>query len=152
MRWARWDWLDAKRRVLTVQRSVCAVSGEEWIPKDFELRRLDVKGELVQHLEAERARQKAESQLGDFLLRGRDEGKPLSADAAQKAFSKMVKSKGLDHSITIYSLRHTYATSLLRVSDIRTVQRRLGHASLRTTESYLHEIEPEDHPTDQLPY
>ena len=53
-------------------------------------------------------------------------------------------------SITLYSLRHSYATELLRVSDLRTVQRRLGHASIHTTEQYLHEIEPESQPTEAL--
>lgn len=64
----------------------------------------------------------------------------------------MVRTAGLDPRITLYSLRHTYATELLRVTDLRTVKRRLGHASIRTTEQYLHEIEPDAHPTRGLPY
>jgi integrase len=32
------------------------------------------------------------------------------------------------------------------------VQRRLGHANIHTTEQYLHEIEPESHPTEALPW
>ena len=64
-----------------------------------------------------------------------------------------IKDVGIDPNITIYSLRHTYATELLRQGvDLRTVQHRLGHASIRTTEQYLHEIEPEEHPTERLPW
>ena len=65
----------------------------------------------------------------------------------------MVATKKMDPGITVYPLRHTYAMSLLRAGvEVRTVQRRLGHSSIRTTEGYRHEIEPEQHPTDRLPY
>ena len=38
-----------------------------------------------------------------------------------------------------HSLRHSAATLELRAgADVRTVQARLGHASLTTTEGYLH--------------
>ena len=48
---------------------------------------------------------------------------------------------------------HQHATELLRAGvDIRTVQARLGHASLRTTELYLHALSPEEHTSDALPY
>ena len=152
MRWAQWTWLDAGRGILTVQRSVCTVTGETWEPKDNELRRLDVKEALVSYLDEERSRQEEAGVLGRYLLRGRSRGKPISSEGPGQAFRRMVAAEELDPSITIYSLRHTYATELLRISDIRTVQRRLGHASIRTTEQYLHEIEPEAHPTKNLPW
>ena len=43
---------------------------------------------------------------------------------------------------------------LLRIPDmdLRTVQEMMGHASIRTTESYLHPIRAERHPGDGLPY
>lgn len=152
MRWAQWTWLDRGRGVLTVQHSVCTVTGEEWDPKDYELRRLDVKQALVTYLEEERERQQTAGVLGRYLIAGRFEGKPISTEGPGQAFRRMILAEGIDPAITIYSMRHSYATELLRVSDIRTVQKRLGHASIRTTEQYLHEIEPEAHPTERLPW
>ena len=32
MTWAQWTWLHVSRRVFTVQRSVCELTGEVWIP------------------------------------------------------------------------------------------------------------------------
>jgi site-specific recombinase XerD len=70
----------------------------------------------------------------------------------------MVDEERTKDDITLYALRHTYCTTLLRPPpngaglDIRTVQLRMGHSDIRTTEQYLRDIEPEKHPTDALPY
>ncbi len=37
-----------------------------------------------------------------------------------------------------HMLRHTYATRLMRITDIRTVQELLGHQSVTTTQTYTH--------------
>ena len=65
----------------------------------------------------------------------------------------MIRDEGWDKSITVYSMRHTYATMALRSGvDLRTLQKRMGHSDLKTTMEYLHFIEPEEHPMDKLPY
>ena len=69
------------------------------------------------------------------------------------AHNRGVAEEGLEKDISIYSLRHTYATTLLRSHvDIRTVQKLLGHSDISTTMEYLDYVDPEKHPTDQLPY
>ena len=53
--------------------------------------------------------------------------RPLCQDAPQKAFARMIQAEGMDPAITVYSLRHTYATMALRSGvDIRTLQKRMG--------------------------
>jgi hypothetical protein len=77
---------------------------------------------------------------GGGARRHRLSARPLSDDAIQKAFDKMLNAEGRAGAFTVYCLRHTYATELLRAGvDLVTVQHRLGHASIMTTREYLHQ-------------
>jgi site-specific recombinase XerD len=72
------------------------------------------------------------------LLRSSRTGWHMSRRALQRAFKRCAKNAGLSPRYSIHSLRHTYATALLRASNnLRLVQRALGHSSLRVTEVYL---------------
>ena len=153
MRWCKWNWFDESRGMLTVQPTNCELTGERWTPKDHEARILDVKQELLDYISLERKRQSDEGLLGAFVLPGKSEGRPLHEDSLAPAFKNMREAEEMDPNMTIYSCRHTYATGLLRAGvDLRTVQQRLGHASIRTTEQYLHELDVEARPTNVLPY
>ena len=158
MSWCQWPWLNSRRRRLEIQETVCAETGERWIPKDWEMRVIGVKPELVEFVAEQKKWLRQRDRLGPFMLPGggaRRSGfmnKPLSENAIQTAFRKMVAAEGLNPKVTLYSLRHTFITELARAGvDVRTVQEIAGHSDIRTTQGYLHALRAEDQ-TDGLPY
>lgn len=66
-------------------------------------------------------------------------GKRLTARSIGRLIKKYTKSSGIFRKVSPHSLRHTFATHLLDAgADIREIQEMLGHASLSTTQRYLH--------------
>lgn len=63
----------------------------------------------------------------------------IHTSSVQKAVKAAVKASGIGKAAGCHTLRHTFATELLRRgSDIRTVQELLGHSDIRTTQIYTH--------------
>ena len=76
--------------------------------------------------------------VAPWLFTGRF-GKPLDPDQARKVFKAAVRATGLEKRATPHSLRHTYATLLLEQgTELSVIQALLGHATIRSTECYLH--------------
>lgn len=76
--------------------------------------------------------------LPPWLFTGRF-GNPLDPDQARKVFKAAVRTTGLTRRATPHSLRHTYATlQMEQGTDLRVIQCLLGHATIRSTERYLH--------------
>ncbi len=95
---------------------------------------------LLSRRVAEEIRATYPSLQGDFwIFPGQNREKHLSIRSAEKVFQNAVRNAHIGAKVSIHSLRHAFATHLLEHgTDLRAIQKLLGHASLRTTQIYTH--------------
>jgi site-specific recombinase XerD len=78
---------------------------------------------------------------GDYLFCTL-QGEKLMDRYIREYVSRYAKKGGIKKRVHPHSLRHTFATDLLReAKDIRLVQKALGHASIATTMIYTHIVD-----------
>ena len=66
-------------------------------------------------------------------------GGRLTSRSVGRLIKKYTRSSGIVRKVSPHSLRHSFATHLLDAgADIREIQEMLGHASLSTTQKYIH--------------
>jgi site-specific recombinase XerD len=71
------------------------------------------------------------------------QGKRLSDRTVEELVKHYAAVAGIARHTTPHVLRHSSATELAEVTDIRTVQEHLGHESVTTTQRYVHVKAPE---------
>jgi site-specific recombinase XerD len=72
-----------------------------------------------------------------WLFSGRGDHQPLTTRQFSRLFKEAAKAAGLRKTLSLHSLRHSFATHLLeRGTDIRLIQALLGHDKLETTARY----------------
>ncbi|MBI4457841.1 tyrosine-type recombinase/integrase [Candidatus Uhrbacteria bacterium] len=75
----------------------------------------------------------------DRAQKGRDLDSGLTPRSIQRLVQRCAVEAGITKEITPHTMRHTFATDLLRNgADIRSVQTMLGHSSITTTQIYTH--------------
>ena len=81
---------------------------------------------------------KINSKFSDILFLNRY-GRQLTRSMIFKVINDSSKNAEIDKKISPHTLRHSYATHLLKNgADLRTIQLILGHESITTTEIYTH--------------
>ncbi len=80
-------------------------------------------------------------QLGQsgWLFPGITPDKHLSERSIQAVFARSLEAAGIHKPVSMHTLRYTFATHLLEHgTDLRHIQKLLGHQSTKTTEIYTH--------------
>lgn len=69
-------------------------------------------------------------------------GKPYNGSSVTRKLERIIRKCGLSEKIHFHSLRHTYASWLVRLATpLAEIQKLLGHSSIVTTQIYSHSEE-----------
>lgn len=117
--------------ILTVPQRIGKNGKKREIPINIETRDM-----LFKFLESKEKR--SEPTFPDsFLFVSKHAHKPLNNRDFQYIVKKL-SINSIDRAITPHVLRHTFATRLLKHTNLRVIQELLGHSSIQTTQIYTH--------------
>ena len=93
---------------------------------------------IKNYMDNSRKKLKIEEKSKDILFLNR-RGKSLSRAMIFTIIKRLAKLSNIKKNISPHTLRHSFATHLLKNgADLKTIQQLLGHQSITTTEIYMH--------------
>jgi len=123
--WLDWPDLDFNRKIVAIQAK------EGWQPKDYEVRHIPMTPHLFKVLSGLPRKDR-----GPVFVNG--DGQRFNPDVLTHDFEDIMAQAKISDA-GIHTLRHTFASHLvMKGVDLYTVQKLLGHASIKTTEIYAH--------------
>jgi integrase len=123
----KWEDINFEKNQIVIQ------SKEDWHTKSYRYRVIPIDDDLKYML----AYLKENSNGREYVFPALNGGK-LNKNQIRRSYMKAVKTAGIN-STDFKILRHTYASHLvMRGINIRTVQKLLGHHSVKVTEKYSH--------------
>lgn len=133
LRAMRWRDVDLRKGLLSVSRSF---SGQkETSTKTRRSRTVPLASQAI--AEFKRLKQRTRFTGRDDIVFCRADGQALGASAARERFVRAQQKAGV-RVRRFHDLRHTFGSLAIRQFDVRAVKEMMGHASLTTTERYLH--------------
>ncbi|MGD1045579.1 MAG: site-specific integrase [Bacteroidota bacterium] len=125
----RWNDIDFYSKVIQVKNS------ETFTTKTRKNRIVPMSEELFRLLRDRKENIKNESM---FVFHN-EKGKPLKEQTISQQFKKHVINAGINNKLHFHSLRHSFATHLVKKGvPLFAIQKLLGHSTSKTTEIYSH--------------
>lgn len=131
LRWPDLDFLQTTRPTATIRAEITKTKATRILP---------IPTPLVRKLEKHLGRSEQEPPLlapCGWVVTHRNKDKPLTPRAVQYALAVACVATETDH-LAPHDFRHSFATRLLRASNIRITQLALGHRSITSTAIYTH--------------
>lgn len=126
-------WSDEPVSSVLVRNSIAKNKSERWIPTSERLKLAIIANQQAIWIPAEKSKT-------DFAFSTGQNGKHISVRQVERVISNY-GIKLLNRKLHPHILRHTFATRLMKKTNIRVVQKLLGHASISTTQIYTHPSE-----------
>jgi len=128
--WADLQWLGKTKTILEVPATAA---------KGCHVRRLPLTPWLTTQIDSALANHYTPRgfMASNYLMSKTPTSNPLTVRSIERAVQALGR-KSIGQRITPHTLRHTFATRLLEVSDLRCVQEALGHRRVNTTQIYTH--------------